>query len=200
MALTGTTNEQKIWNYLKAKGLNDCGTAGLMGNLFAESALRPTNLQQTYEKSLGFTDDTYTAAVDNGSYNNFIKDSAGYGLAQWTYWSRKQNLQVYAKSKGKSIGDLEMQLEFLMKELTESYKTVLALLKTAATVRAASDIVLLQYERPANQGTSVQEKEPGTGRPTTTSTRQRNPRRRRNHKMNLHKLIFVNECYKSGKP
>ena len=38
-------------------------------------------LQNNYEKKLGFNDDTYTKAVDNGSYNNFIKDSAGYGLA-----------------------------------------------------------------------------------------------------------------------
>ena len=44
MSLTGNTNEEKIWNFLKAKGLNACGIAGLMGNLYAESALRPNNL------------------------------------------------------------------------------------------------------------------------------------------------------------
>ena len=86
----------------------------MMGNLFAESALSPINLQNTYEKKLGYSDSTYTTAVDNGTYTNFIKDSAGYGLAQWTFWSRKQNLLNYAKSKGVSIGDLNMQLEFLM--------------------------------------------------------------------------------------
>jgi hypothetical protein len=37
-------------------------------------------------------DASYTVAVDNGSYTNFTHDSAGYGLAQWTYWSRKQGL------------------------------------------------------------------------------------------------------------
>ena len=37
MSLIGSTNEEKIWNYLKAKGLPDCGIAGLMGNLYAES-------------------------------------------------------------------------------------------------------------------------------------------------------------------
>ena len=86
----------------------------MMGNLFAESALSPINLQNTYEKKLGYSDSAYTTAVDNGTYTNFIKDSAGYGLAQWTFWSRKQNLLNYAKSKGVSIGDLNMQLEFLM--------------------------------------------------------------------------------------
>ena len=38
------TNEELIWQYLKAQGLSDAGTAGLMGNLFAESGLKPTNL------------------------------------------------------------------------------------------------------------------------------------------------------------
>jgi hypothetical protein len=35
-----------------------------MGNLYAESGLKPINLQNTYEKSLGYTDAEYTAAVD----------------------------------------------------------------------------------------------------------------------------------------
>ena len=38
--LKGSTNEEKIWNFLKGAGLNDCGAAGLMGNLYAESGLR----------------------------------------------------------------------------------------------------------------------------------------------------------------
>lgn len=158
MALTGANNEERIWNYLKAKGLNDYGVAGCMGNLFAESALKPNNLQNTYEKKLGYTDDEYVAAVDSGKYTNFVRDSAGFGLAQWTYWSRKQNLLNFAKSKNKSIGDLEMQLDFLWKELSESYKSVLTTLKTATSVLAASNDMLLKFERPANQGESVQKK------------------------------------------
>lgn len=80
--LTGKTNEEKIWNYLVGKGLSAEGAAGLMGNLYAESGLNPQNLQNTYEKKLGYTDATYTAAVDSGKYQNFVHDSAGYGLAQ----------------------------------------------------------------------------------------------------------------------
>ena len=158
MALTGANNEQKIWNYLKKKGLNDFGVAGCMGNLYAESALVPTNLQNTYEKKLGYTDTEYVAAVDSGKYTNFVKDSAGFGLAQWTYWSRKQNLLDFAKKKGKSIGDLEMQLDFLWKELSEGYKSVLNTLKTATSVLEASNDMLFKFERPANQGASVQKK------------------------------------------
>ena len=161
--LTGKTNEEKIWNYLTAAGLNACGAAGLMGNLYAESALSPINLQNTFEKKLGYTDAAYTAAVDSGAYDSFVRDSAGYGLAQWTYWSRKKNLLDYAKSRGKSIGDLEMQLDFLMKELSGGYRAVLDVLRTATSVRTASDAVLLQFERPADQSAAVQERRAGYG-------------------------------------
>lgn len=151
MALQGKTNEERIWYFLRSKGLSDYGVAGLMGNLYAESALRPENLQNTYEKKLGMTDAEYTAAVDSGAYAGFVRDSAGYGLAQWTYWSRKEGLLAFAKAAGKSIGDLEMQLGFLWKELSEGYKGVLNVLKAATSVRQASDKVLTDFERPADQ-------------------------------------------------
>lgn len=163
MGLKGNTNEECIWNYLIDKGISSAGAAGLMGNLYAESALNPKNLQNSYEKKLGYTDDGYTTAVDNGSYSNFVRDSAGYGLAQWTYWSRKQNMIEFARAAGKSIGDLEMQLDFLFKELSEGYKTVLATLKAASTVKAASDSVLLNYERPADQSEAVKKKRASYG-------------------------------------
>ena len=158
-----TNNEKAIWDYLYGKIGNAYGVAGLMGNLYAESALRPNNLQNTYEKSLGLTDAQYTAAVDDGSYTNFVKDSAGYGLAQWTYWSRKQALLEYAKAAGKYIGDLDMQLGFIWKELSGGYKALLKTLQTATSVTDASTAVLTQYERPADQGASVQAKRAGYG-------------------------------------
>ena len=112
--------DEKIWRYLKSAGLNDFGVAGLMGNLFAESGLNPKNLQNTYEKKLGMTDEEYTAAVDSGSYSNFVKDSAGYGLAQWTYWSRKDALLASCKAAGASVGDMDAQLNFLLLPLSGS--------------------------------------------------------------------------------
>ena len=155
--------EERIWSYLKGQGLTDAGAAGLMGNLYAESGLRPNNLQNSYEGKLGMADAEYTERVDSGSYTNFAHDCAGYGLAQWTYHTRKANLHKFAKDAGKSIGDLEMQLGFLMQELSTSYKTVLATLKTATSVRAASDAVLLQFERPADQSEAVKAKRAGYG-------------------------------------
>lgn len=157
-------NEAAIWKYLKAQGLTDAGVAGLIGNIYAESGLNPKNLQNSYEKKLGFTDATYTVAVDNGTYTNFVRDSAGYGLCQWTYWTRKQALYAFCKAIGASIGDLNAQLRFLMKELSESFKGVLGVLMTTTSVREASDAVLLQFERPAKMNDpAVQQKRAGYG-------------------------------------
>ena len=52
----------------------------------------------SYESKLGYNDDSYTAAVDNGTYTNFGNDSAGYGLVQFTYSGYKKGLLEYAKS------------------------------------------------------------------------------------------------------
>ena len=162
MGLIGNSNEEKIWNYLLNSGYSEYGVAGLMGNLYAESGLMPTNLQTVYEKRLGMTDSEYTAAVDNGDYSDFIHDCAGYGLAQWTFWTRKQNLLKYAKNSRKSIGDLEMQLAFLVNELN-SFAGVLAVLKTAKSVKEASDKVLTGYECPADQSEAMKITRTGYG-------------------------------------
>lgn len=161
---TEAADPKVIWNFLKSKGLNDYGVAGLMGNLYAESGLKPSNLQNSYEKSLNMSDLEYTIAVDNGSYNNFVNDKAGYGLAQWTYYSRKQAMLDFHKKAGKSIADLETQLEFLMYELNRNYATsVLKVLKGAQSVLEASNAVLLKFERPADQSEAVQTKRASYG-------------------------------------
>ena len=157
------TTDERIWSYLKGQGMTDAGAAGVMGNLYAESGLRPNNLQNSYEGKLGMADAEYTEMVDHGTYQNFGNDRAGYGLCQWTYPTRKAALLAYAKSLGKSIGDLEMQLGFLMKELSTGYKSLLTLLKTATTVQEASDAFLLQFERPADQSATVKSKRAGYG-------------------------------------
>jgi hypothetical protein len=158
---TGATDEV-IWKFLTGKGLNACAVAGIMGNLFAESGLAPTNLQNAFEKKLNYTDATYTAAVDSGKYTNFAKDGAGYGLAQWTYHTRKQALLDFVKKAGASIGDLTAQLNFLWSEL-QGYSGVMSTLKTASTVQTASDVVLLQYERPADTSAAVRTKRASYG-------------------------------------
>ena len=148
------SNESIIWNYLKSKGFTDIAVAGIMGNLYAESGLLPNNLQNNYEAVLGMNNTQYTNAVDNGSYTNFVNDAAGYGLAQWTFWSRKQGLLTLAIQRGKSVGDLTLQLDFLYSELNEFNLT--EKLNRSGTVKDASNIMLFEFEKPYDTGTVVQ--------------------------------------------
>ncbi len=146
--------QQQIWNYLLEITGNAYAAAGLMGNLYAESGLVPTNLQDACEASLGYEDGTYTEAVDSGSYDAFATDWAGYGLAQWTWQERKQNLLSFAQDAGLSVGSLDLQLRFLAWELEE--RELLPELQAACSVREASNLVLFRYEAPLDTGAETQ--------------------------------------------
>lgn len=158
MALRGKDNAEKIWNFFLDERFSIYGIAALMGNLFAESGLDPKNLQNSCEKRLNCTDAEYTTAVDNGTYKNFAYDGAGYGLPQFTFPSRKEAFYKYAKDVGKSIGDLETQLLFMVKEMKKDFKSVYSALKTASDVKTASDLVLKKYEAPKDQSDAVKRK------------------------------------------
>lgn len=161
-ASQGTTDDEKyIWNTLYKIIKNPYGVAGVMGNMYAESGLKSNNLDDFFQSKFGYTDESYTAAVDSGTYTNFARDSAGYGLVQWTFWAIKQDLYDYAKSKKTSIGDVKMQLECMCKQISgervssEWKKSVWEVLLNAKSVSEASTAFLLNYERPANMGNSI---------------------------------------------
>ena len=149
------TNAEKIYSRLVAAGMTPAGAAGTLGNLEAESSLRANNLQDAHNKILGMTDEAYTAAVDSGSYANFQNDCAGYGLAQWTFWTRKRDLLNFARSRGVSVGDLDMQTDFLIFEMKRDYAALWGILTTTGDVAAASNAVLTVYERPADMSAGV---------------------------------------------
>lgn len=155
-------NELKIYNFFAERGLSPCGIYGLMGNLRDESGFNPRNLQNSYENKLGYTDDSYTEAVDSGAYTNFVHDAAGYGLAQWTYSARKENLLEFARYQGESIGDFDMQLAFMYQEL-QGYKNLFAILKTTCSIREASDAFMTQYEKPADQSENAKRRRASYG-------------------------------------
>ena len=142
---------------LQGYGYSSAGISAIMGNLYAESGIRANNLQNNYESSLG-SDDAYTAAVDNGSISrdSFANDHAGYGVAQWTFWSRKAALYDYAKVENNtSIADLSMQIDFLVRKELVKYADLNNYLKTTTDVNYATDRFAKEFERPAvyNQAT-----------------------------------------------
>ena len=147
--------EQKIWETILQRTGDEIFTAALMGNMKAESALRGNNLQNSYEKKLGYTDETYTKAIDQHRYtgNQFATDHAGYGLCQWTSSGRKNNMyNLWINyDPACSIGDEKFQIDFCVCELQTSYKEIWNKRKSYLTIRAATADILRKYERPADQ-------------------------------------------------
>ncbi|OON87613.1 hypothetical protein BXO88_02750 [Oribacterium sp. C9] len=158
--MTDSYERRYVWDFFTAAGLTKEGTAGLMGNLYAESGVGSKVLERLCrkrysEQGIIYTDSTYTNAVDDGSISKseFISPMGkhyGYGLAQWTATGRKTGLYEYIKSKGVSIGDLQAQCEYLLYELQTSFKNVYQVLTGTNDINAASDAVLLKFEAPAN--------------------------------------------------
>ena len=126
----GGTPEETIWFTLLSEGYSKAATAGVLGNINMESGFRTNNLEDAYEiggsHSLGYTDKSYTDAVNSGAYSrqSFISDhvnkdcGAGYGLLQWTWGTRKAALYDLAKNSGRGIDDINVQVQYLLKELS----------------------------------------------------------------------------------
>ena len=156
--LISCSNDAYIWNFFVKSGLTKEGTAGLMGNLKAESKLESVIYQDSYKRKIGLTDQEYVNRVNDGRYSEykFVNDGVGFGLAQWTYYTRKQSLFNYCKGK---IGDLNCQLNFLISELKiNEYKSVNSLLRSSNNIRECTLKVLFKYEQPADQGEQTQTK------------------------------------------
>ena len=161
-----TDTMRTVWAYL-IKYMTPEGAAGVMGNLYAESGIIPNRveilcLQRLKEIGKHYTDATYTALVDDGSISRDLflhplgdTRQYGYGLAQWTSPGRKAKLYDLAKTKRVSIGDLNMQLEFLVSELKQSYKSVWETVTTTHDIKKASDEFLLKFEIPDDRGENI---------------------------------------------
>ena len=105
----------------------------------------------------------------NSTRNRFACDSAGYGLCQWTYCTRKAALydfaQEYARENDEyftgyaDISDARMQVKYLQHELDTlpEYRPVTGLMKAASSVEEASDIWMLRFECPYDQSERARE-------------------------------------------
>ena len=149
-------NEKVIWDYLLQKTGNAYGTAAIMGNLMAESSLNPENATGK-NKTPNYVSDADAGAID------FAHDGVAFGLVQWCYHTRKQGLLDFAKAKGASVGDLNVQLEYMCKEMSESYKSVWSAVTSATNIRSASDVVMLKYEKPAGTSEAAKQKRANYG-------------------------------------
>lgn len=140
-----------IYAKLIAAGLTHEGTCGLMGNMQAESGMK-SNIVQRGMTAL--SDEEYTASAAERPVK-FIHDGVGYGLCQWTYWSRKRALFNFAQERGASVGDEGMQAEFCISELKNDYPGLWTLLCSVTDIYTAASEVCTVYERPAVNNITV---------------------------------------------
>ena len=64
---------------------------------------------------------------------------------------------MYKSGNYPSIGCVELACDYLYYELVNSYPSVLEVLKNATSISQASDTVLHDFEKPADQSESVEE-------------------------------------------
>lgn len=142
-------SELTIYQNLRTGGLSPAGACAVMGNMFCESALQPDNV----ENRCPMSDATYTSSVDNGtiSREDFSNDQYGYGLCQWTFYTRKRELWNLAKGKGVSIGNEAMQCEMCLLELRRDYPDLYQQLCvcTEEDMKDAVAAFCRKYENPA---------------------------------------------------
>lgn len=109
-------NECIAFNYLTQKGLRDFQAAGVVGNLVQESGLNPR------------------AAGDGG---------ISHGIAQWN-GPRWQALNALAQSTGRDPWSLDLQLDYLWRELP-AYG--LAELRATTSVEDATVVFQNRFEK-----------------------------------------------------
>ena len=140
-------SKETIYSYLRQGGLSHNGACAMMGNMYCESLLKSDNV----EDRCSMSDAEYTKAVDTGAISGyqFARDSFGYGLCQWTYWSRKDEVGKLTVGKGISVADEQTQCQFCVAELIRDYKYLYEFLTEDCDLYSATSRICKEYERPA---------------------------------------------------
>lgn len=143
---------ERIYSVLRAAGLTRAGALGLMGNWDCESNLEAGRVQGDFS-SYRTASKLYVSQITSGviSKESFMRDAKGFGLAQWTYFTRKGALYDYWKQSGAALDDSEMQTRFALYELASGgeYSGLYNLLRTSNDLQECVTKVCTLYERPA---------------------------------------------------
>ena len=143
-------SKQEIYNQLRQGGLSQAGALAMMGNWQCESGLEPNRLQGDFSPYRTVSKD-YVRRIENFTLqrDQFAHDAKGFGLAQWTYYSRKQALWDAWHKSGLSIASAELQVKFALYELQSDYSGLLGYLRTTNDLFEATARICREFERPA---------------------------------------------------
>lgn len=144
--LDGADNEEKVWNFMISKGINQITAAGILGNLAEESSFDP------HVQEIGKT-------PPNG----------GYGIVQWTgtgrpgdpAGARRKNLILFIEKQGVKVDhgtqmaaepvDKEKLLQLQIEYMLDEGASIINDMKSIKDAGEAARYWMNQYERPLNR-------------------------------------------------
>ncbi len=140
------TIQEYMYRTFRKAGMTIEGACAVLAQIQHEGAFKPTNA----EDSKGVADDAYTREVDNGirTRHSFMYDGIGYGYAQWTFPDRKGKMYDFHRARGKSIGDSDTQITFLLWEMQHDFPNQWNLVTSSHDLADCSWQLLDKWENP----------------------------------------------------
>ena len=152
-----TSNAGRIWNRFINEFGNPYAAAAILGNIAAESSFLPYLVEGDTSTGYSFSKE-HTMQADSGALSRDAFAEApgeeyggGYGICQWT-GDRKAALYDFAKASGRSVGNLDMQCDFILHEMINYYPDLYDYLKTADSCYSAVFKFCNVYEQAALYG------------------------------------------------
>ena len=164
---SGSDNQSVLLGFLIDNGYTHQSAAAIAGNIQGESAgANPRTLQRSYPEN-----HTIAGMVENFQANDSFRAisgdcatgsktySGGFGIAQWTSLGRVRNLQCFADGRNPwtneahppmPVTSLEVQLKFMLAELTHIYNMGPNRMNAVASLEEATWVVLRGYESPGS--------------------------------------------------
>ncbi len=128
-------NAEAILRYLTGKGLTLAQATGFVGNMRRESRLDPRLVQ-----------DSSGGHVAPSGY--LPENTIGFGLVQWTFTDRQKPLVDLAVDTSRPITDINLQMDYVWKEVTGTWKSTIQAL-TANTSVTPTDAAIIVHGRPS---------------------------------------------------
>ena len=143
------TIDEYMYQCFRREGMTAEGACATLAQILHESAFRPNNA----EDSKGIPDEVYTQQVDSGARTRqqFMTDGVGYGYAQWTEAGRKSRMYDFHRARGKSIGDSDTQISYLLWEMNNYFPNQWKLVTASHDLEKCVHDLLYYWENPAEK-------------------------------------------------
>ena len=145
-----------MYRTFRKAGMTIEGACAVLGQIQHEGVFVSNNA----EDSKKVVDVIYTRQVDNGiiTKHQFMYDGIGYGYAQWTHPDRKGTMYDFHRARGKSIGDSETQIAFLLWEMQHDFPVQWELVTNCHDLAKCVKELLYKWENPAEKKKNLEKR------------------------------------------